>query len=119
MGIAMSVVTLSPNYVRKIAKTYKLLRAGEADADPKILETFQVAADRCLKAHMRAQLQLTPDVKLPMAAVLMMLEYVHQECTTRLEPVPTPEDLAPTPMTPERRHFLRRAIERLQALVAA
>lgn len=114
----MSVVVLSPNYVRKIAKTYKLLRAGEA-ADPKVLETFQAAADRCLKAHMRAQLQLTPDVKLPLAAVLMMLEYVHQECTTRLEPVPMPEDLAPTPLTPEGRHFVRRAIERLQALVAA
>lgn len=115
----MSVVLLSPNYVRKIAKTYKLLRAGEAEADPKVLETFQAAADRCLRAHMRAQLQLTPDVKLPMAAVLMMLEYVHSECTARLEPVPTPEDLAPTPVTPEGRRFIQRALERLQALVAA
>jgi hypothetical protein len=114
----MSVVTLSPNYVRKIAKTYKLLRAGEP-ADAKVLETFQAAADRCLKAHMRASLQLTPDVKLPMAAVLMMLEYVRSECTARLEPVPQPEDLAPMPLTPERLGFLRAAVQRLQALVAA
>lgn len=112
------MITLTPNYIRKTAATYKLLRSGEP-ADPKILETVQKAAQRCINAHMRDQLRLAADVRLPMATVLMMLEYVRDEATARLEPVPQPDDLAPTELTPAGRSFLQRAAERLQALVGA
>lgn len=114
----MSIVTLSAPYIVRIAQTYRLLRKGD-QADPAVLAVVQAAAERCLAAHMRDQLRLEPDVKLPLRAVLMMLQYVHQEATARLAPVPLPEDLAPQPLTERSRGFLRAAMTRLQQLVAA
>lgn len=114
----MSAVTLYPNYVRRLASSYKALRANEP-ADQHVLEGLHRAAKRCLRAHMRAELQLTQDVILPLPTVLAMLEYVHDRTAELLEPMPTPEDLAPTPLSAESRSFLRKALERIQQLVAA
>jgi len=113
----MSVVTLSPNYVRKLAESYKQLRSNQ-DADPKVLQTVKSAAERCIAAHMRAELRLTEDVKLPLGTVLMMLQYVQRASAERLEPVPMPEDFAP-PVSSELRPFLTRAMDRLRQAVAA
>jgi hypothetical protein len=113
----MAVVTLHPNYVRKIAESYKLLRQN-ADADRPRLEAIQAAATRCINAHMRAELALHPEVKLPLATVLMMLQYVQRTAAERLEPVPEPQDFE-QPLSPELRPFLVRAAERLHRLVAA
>jgi hypothetical protein len=110
------MVTLYSPYVRRIAKSYKELRNNEL-ADRHVLETIHQAADRCIRAHMRAELRIGPDVKLPMAAVLQMLEYVHTETGKLLEPVPQPEDFSPKPMTSETRSILRRAMERLRQVV--
>lgn len=82
------MVTLHPNYVRKIAQSYKLLRSGEY-ADPKVLQALHSASDRCLRAHMRAELQLSQDVRLPLSTVLMLLEYVHSETASRLATKPS------------------------------
>lgn len=114
----MSVVTLSPAYVTKLAQSYRLLRKGEY-AEPHVLETLRAASERCINAHMRAELRLTPDVRLPLGAVCMMLGYVHHTTTELLTPVPTPEDLAPSEPTPVGRSFLRRMLERLHERVAA
>lgn len=114
----MSAVTLYPNYVRMLARSYKALRANEP-ADQHVVENIHRAAERCLRAHMRAELQLAKDVILPLPTVLAMLEYVHGRTAELLEPVPTPEDLAPKPLSAEGRSFLRKALERIQQLVAA
>jgi len=114
----MAIVKLHPNYIRKLAQSYRLLRSGE-QADAQVLEAVQRAAERCLQAHMRAELELTADVRLPLATVLMMLQYVRQACADRLADVPTPETMAPTPSTPERQHLLQRMFVRFQQLVAA
>jgi hypothetical protein len=113
----MAVVTLSPEYIRKLAQSYKLLRAGEP-ADPKVLVAIKTAAERCVAAHMRTELRLTADVRLPLATVLMMLEYVRQEATAQLEPRPQPEDVAPTPHTQDTKPFFMGVINRLLKAVA-
>jgi hypothetical protein len=83
----VATVTLSPNYIRKLAGSYKLLRSG-ADADLAVLDTLHAAATRCLNAHMRAELRLTDDVLLPMGTVLSMLQYVQHETAARRYPAP-------------------------------
>lgn len=114
----MSPVTLYPNYVRKLAESYRLLRSG-ADCAPNELQTIHRAADRCIRAHMRAGLQLTPDVRLPLPVVLQLLEYVRDESAARLEPVPLPEDLEPQPMSSLTQSLVARGLARLRQLVAA
>jgi hypothetical protein len=106
------MVTLYPNYIRMLARSYKALRANEV-ADRKVLETVHQAAERCLRAHMRADLQLAKDVRLPISTVLMMLEYVYQESSILLEPVPQPDDLAPQPLSRPAQSLIRRALDRL------
>lgn len=113
----MSVVVLHPNYVKKLAESYKLLRES-APADQERLETIHKAATRCIAAHMRAELQLTPDVTLPLGSVLYMLQYVQRVSEERLQPVPEPQDFD-KPIDPALRPFLVRAVERLHRLVAA
>lgn len=113
----MAAVTLYPNYIRKLAESYRLLRKGEY-ADPKVLEQILKASDRCIAAHMRAELVLASDVKLPLATVLMMLQYVRMSAAERLEPVPVPDDFQ-QPVSPELRPFLLRAFDRFRDAVAA
>ena len=117
------MLTLNPNYVRKIAESYKLLRQN-AEADQDKLETIHAAATRCINAHMRAELALAEDVRLPLATVLMMLQYVQWRSadllarTAPAEQLPEPQDFEQT-VAPELRPFLVRAVQRLQRLVAA
>jgi hypothetical protein len=82
------MVTLYPNYVRMIANSYRLLRDPETTVEPKVAQTWADSADRCIRAHMRTELQLAPDVKLPMPTVLMMLEYVRAAATERAQGAP-------------------------------
>ena len=115
----MSAVTLSPNYIRKIAESYRLLRTDTV-ADRQVLTSIVRAADRCLRAHMRAQLTLTADVRLPLATVLQMLQYVHVEASARLAAdVPTPVAMAHQPMSSTTKLLISRGLARLRELIAA
>lgn len=111
------MTTLGPNYVRKIAESYRLLR-DNAEADLEVLRVVNRAAKRCIAAHMRAELALDKDVRLPLGTVLMMLQYVERATDERLTPVPEPQDFEPS-TSPELQPLLVRAAKRLQQLVAA
>jgi hypothetical protein len=80
----MSLVTLSPQYVRKVAESYKLLRAPDEYCAPHVLDALVKSTDRCIQAHLRCELQLTEDVRLPLPMVLRMLMFVHDNAAERL-----------------------------------
>lgn len=118
----MKTVTLTPQYIRKVAATYRFLKQG-GTLPAQELTTLALAASRCLRAHDSQLLQLSSDVVLPIEAVVRMLTVVRSQATEQLkslkeqeqERVPVPEDFVSS-NSPEVKSLLRRAKERVAAL---
>ncbi len=120
----MKTVTLTPQYIRKVATTYRHLKQGGA-LPAQELAGVALAANRCLQAHDAGYLLVSPDVRLPVDAVARMLTSVRADAAMQLraiksandEPVPVPEDFVPE-QTAEVKTLVRRAKERLASLFA-
>jgi hypothetical protein len=75
------MITLYPQYVQKVALTYRLLHTDDRP-DPKVRLALHRAAVRCLTAHRTQQLVLHADVSLPLSTVVRMLEFIQAKTAT-------------------------------------